>query len=201
MIKLAFFPLFILLCLNSVAFGAHKIVFIGDSLTEGYGIEQKYSYPQLVEQKLKKEGVSVEVINGGVSGSTSASGLSRLKWFLKSKPTHVFLALGANDGLRGLKVSETQKNLAKIIEMAQEKKIKVILAGMKMPPNYGKEYTADFKKIFPALAKKYDLPLVPLLIEKTAGRKEYNIQDGIHPNQKGHELIAQTVYPYIKKNL
>jgi acyl-CoA thioesterase I len=180
-----------------------RIVFIGDSLSEGYGLPTEASFPFLVDKALKSEGIQAEVINAGVSGATSASGVPSLKWQLKQKPALILLALGANDGLRGIKPAATKANLSNTIELAQKEKIKVILAGMKMPPNYGAEFTKEFEAIFPALAKKYSLPLIPFLLEGVAGKKEFNLPDGIHPNAKGYELIAKNVLkillPEIKK--
>lgn len=193
--------LVILCCFHFLAFGAEKIIFIGDSLTEGYGIEQKYAYPALIQEQINKENLDYKVLNGGVSGSTTASGKSRLKWFLKSTPKIIVVALGANDGLRGIKIEESEKNLSQIIELAQKNNIKVLLVGMQMPPNYGLEYRNKFKRIYPRLAKKYKIALVPFIIEGVAGKKEYNIQDNIHPNKEGHKIISKTVYKYLKELL
>lgn len=178
-----------------------KIVFIGDSLTAGYGVEKEYAYPALVQKKIDELGLNWEVINGGISGSTTASGMSRMKWFIKTQMKIVVLALGANDGLRGIKVEESEKNLAQTIEFAQQNKIKVILAGVQIPPNYGKEYTENFKNIYPKLAQKYNVPLIPFIIEGVAGKREFNISDGIHPNREGHKIVSETVFKYIKEYL
>lgn len=180
---------------------AKKIVFIGDSLTEGYQLSKEYSFPSLIQKKLDKDNLNYEVINGGVSGATSASGMSRLKWFLKSEPEIIVFALGANDGLRGLKVAKTRSNLEKVIQRAKELDIKLILAGMQIPPNYGVAYTESFRKMFPTLAKKYNVPLIPFLLEGVAGKKSLNLADGIHPNKKGYEIIANTVYKKLKELL
>lgn len=175
------------------------IVCLGDSLTAGYGIDKDKAYPALVEQKLKSKGKDVKVLNAGVSGSTTASGKSRLKWFLKkSNPDILLLALGANDGLRGLKLAQSEKNLEEVVVMAKEKDIKVLLAGMRLPPNYGEEYTKAFKAMYEKLQKKHDLPSIPFILEKVGGKKELNIEDGIHPNEKGHEAIAETVLKYLE---
>lgn len=183
------------------AYGTEKIVFIGDSLTEGYGVEKDYAYPTLIQKLIDKDGLDYKVINGGISGSTTASGMSRMKWFIKTKMKIVVLALGANDGLRGIKVEESEKNLAETIEFAQKNKVKVILAGVQIPPNYGKEYTEKFKNIYPKLAKKYQIPLIPFIIEGVAGKREFNISDGIHPNKDGHKIVSQTVYKVLKEHL
>lgn len=187
--------------LMSSASATEKIVFIGDSLTEGYSLDPEFSYPSLIQKKLLRDGHDYKVINGGVSGSTTASGMSRLKWFLKSKPRVLVLALGANDGLRGIKLVETEKNLKKIIEIGLKNKMKIILAGMRIPPNYGASYTKNFKEIFPRLVKKYKIGFIPFLLKGVAGVAKYNIQDGIHPNAKGYEIVSENVYVILKDNL
>ena len=178
------------------------ILFLGDSLTEGYGIDKSKSYPQLLINKLRSEGQKeLKFINGSVSGSTSASASSRLRWFLKSKPDVLVLALGANDGLRGIDPSSTYKNLEKVIKKAKDQKVKVLLLGLRMPPNYGAKYTSDFENIFKKLANKYDLVFVPYLLKNVAGEKDLNQEDGIHPNEKGHEVMMKNVYPKLKSIL
>lgn len=186
---------FILLLAVAISGGlrAQTILFIGDSLTEGYNLTKEEAYPYLVERELKKKHPEVKVINGGVSGATSASGPKRLDWYLQAKPEIVVLALGANDGLRGLKAPDTEKNLSAVIEKAHKKNIDVILVGMKMPTNYGEAYRKDFESIYPKLAKKYKIKLVPFLLEGVGGNPSLNLPDGIHPNPKGHEIMAQNV--------
>lgn len=192
---------------SEVASNATKILFLGDSLTEGYGVSREKSFPTRVVEKLnarfvvRKMARRVEPIYGGVSGSTSASALSRLRWFLKSKPKILFLAMGANDGLRGLPVKELEKNLDATIQLAQKEGVTVILAGMKLPPNYGKKNAAEFEAVYPRLAKKYHLTLVPFLLSDVGGEKDLNIEDGIHPNEKGHAKIAEDIFPYLEKVL
>lgn len=196
------FLLIALLALN--VFASEKvtnILFLGDSLTEGYGVKKEEAYPKLVEQALIKKGHDVKIINGGISGSTSASGLSRLKWFLKAKPNILFLALGANDGLRGQKVEKVKLNLDKIISFAKEKQLKVVLAQMLLPPNYGKEYTDSFKELYSELAKKHKIVFIPFMLKDVGGVKEHNIEDGIHPNQKGHKILSDRVVSYLEKLL
>ncbi|AXX87490.1 putative lysophospholipase L1-like arylesterase [Malaciobacter marinus] len=178
------------------------ILFLGDSLTEGLGVAQKDVFPNLVENmiktKLKKD---IKIINGGVSGSTTSDGLSRLKWYLKRKPDIVFIALGANDGLRGLNLQQSQKNLEEIVEFAQKSKAKVLLAGMLIPPNYGPEYAKRFKKMYEEIKDKYKLKSMPFLLDGVAGEKELNQSDGIHPNAQGHKYIAKEVYKFLKEEL
>jgi acyl-CoA thioesterase-1 len=177
------------------------IVALGDSLTEGYGIEKEKAYPTLVEKKLNAAGFNVKVINAGISGSTTASAPSRLKWLLQSSPQILFLALGANDGLRGVDVNTTKKNLLDTIHLAKEHHIKVWLAGMKMPPNYGKKYTADFEKMFADVAKEEKVPFLPFLLEGVAAVPGLSQNDGVHPNVAGHEKLAELVFQFMKKNL
>lgn len=189
--------LFILL----VSFSVHaktKIVILGDSLTDGYGVARENAYPALVEKALKAAGKEVEVVNGGSSGSTAASGPSRIKWFLKGKPQIVMVALGANDALRGFSMKSTEKELSTTIEFAKQSGLKVLLAGMKAPPNYGKEYGAELEKIYRNLAAKHKVPLLPFLLEGVGGISTLNLPDGIHPNEAGHAIIAKLVEKHLK---
>lgn len=182
---------------------ARTLVIVGDSLTEGYGVAREKAFPALLEKKLvaKTPKAKWKVINAGVSGATSASCVERTKWHLKSKPEIILIALGANDALRGLKTEKTQASLDECIILAQKEKAKVILAGMLSPPNYGSGYTDRFRRIFPALAKKYKITLIPFLLDGVAGEKSLNQADGIHPNEKGHEVIAETVFKAIESDL
>jgi acyl-CoA thioesterase I len=203
-------PIFrwLLLMLTTTLLSAHaaaqtptpfSVLFLGDSLTEGYGLEFGESFPALIEARFKQEGRSdIKVINGGVSGSTSASAPGRLQWYLRSKPDLMVLSLGANDGLRGLPVAELKTNLTKTIEMAQKSGVKVALTGMLIPPNYGPEYTEAFAKVFPDLAKQYQLAFLPFLLDGVAAKPELNQADGIHPNPEGTKIVAETVYQFIK---
>lgn len=189
------------LVLFSTQLMAQTILCLGDSLTEGYQLAKEEAYPSLMEKELKKTHKDVKVINGGVSGATTASGLKRMDWYLKAKPDIMVLALGANDGLRGLKLTVTEKNLSTVIEKAQERGIKVILAGMKMPTNMGESYRKDFESMYPKLAKKYSLKLIPFILEGVGGKPEYNLADGIHPNPKGHEIMAKTVLKVLEDEI
>jgi acyl-CoA thioesterase-1 len=174
-----------------------RVLILGDSLTEGYGLEPEQAFPQLVEQQLISHGISVRVINGGVSGATSASAPSRLNWYLRSKPDFMLLALGANDGLRGLSVESMEENLSKTIEMAKQADIHVLLTGMLTPPNMGPEYSASFAAVFPRLAERYKLPLLPFLLEGVAAVPELNQADGIHPNADGAKIVSNIVYEFL----
>jgi len=175
------------------------ILFYGDSLTAGYGLSPEDAFPALVEKKLNKKGKAAKVVNAGLSGETSAGGLTRIDWVLR-QPIDVFvLELGANDGLRGLPVEQTSKNLQAIIDKVRKKfpNVKIVLAGMMVPPNMGQDYTTKFQKIFPELARKNDAILIPFLLEDVAGREELNQADGIHPNPAGHKIVAENVYKFI----
>ena len=175
-----------------------QIIVLGDSLTEGFGVSKSDAYPNLLQGRIARAGhANLAVINAGIGGSTSASAVPRVKWQLQNKPAVLILALGANDGLRGLKPEETFKNLGEAILLAQENKIKVLLVGMIAPPNYGKDYTRKFQAVFPDLAKKYHVPLVPFLLENVAGNPQLNQPDGLHPNEKGHQIMAKTVLQHL----
>lgn len=177
------------------------VVALGDSITEGYGIEKAFAYPTLLEKSLQESGYSIRIINAGISGSTSASGPGRLKWFLKSKPDYVFIALGANDGLRAVPASETKKNLEAVISECKKNNIRVLLASMKMPPNFGAKYTKEYEEIFPLVAKKYNVPLYPFLLEGVAGHPNLNQPDGIHPTEAGQKIIAEKLQAFFLQNI
>ena len=187
--------LFILLLLPTApVFGEPVILALGDSLTAGFGVSEKENYPSRLQVILKEKGYPHKVVNAGVSGDTSAGGLRRLDWLMKHNPKIVILALGANDGLRGMPVVEMQSNLEKIIQQCQKNNVKVLLAGMKMLPNYGKDYTEAFHQVYHYLSKKYDLPLIPFLLEGVAGIRKYTREDGIHPEGAGYKIITETVW-------
>ncbi len=190
-----------LLFINTGVCASTNILFLGDSLSEGYGLDEEQSFPRIVEKNLKEKKHDVVVTNGGVSGSTSASGVTRLKWHLKKKTDILVLELGANDGLRGLKLTETHKNLVEIIKLAKEKKVKVLLLGLLMPPNYGKEYVAEFETMYKKIASTEKVPFLPFVLNDVAGKSDLNLADGIHPNAKGHVIVAKTVTDFVEKNL
>jgi acyl-CoA thioesterase-1 len=191
--------LFLSLFSYPLLYAQTKVLFIGDSLTAGYGIPKEKAYPYLVASTLKSQfKKQIKVINGSVSGSTTASAVSRLKWYQKTKPDILFLALGANDGLRGIDLESSRKNLDKAIKYAKELKIKVILAGMMIPPNYGPDYTKAFLRIYKDLSENNKVTLLPFLLEGVAAKKDLNLADGIHPNEKGHEVMAKIVIKYLR---
>lgn len=171
-----------------------KIVVLGDSLTAGYGLLETQAYPALLQQKIDSDGYKFEVVNAGVSGDTSAGGVRRLDWALDGDVKVLIVALGANDGLRGLSVEEMKKNIGAIIQRAKEKNILVILAGMEAPPNYGPEYGASFRQAYQDLARQHRVLFIPFLLNKVAGSAELNLQDGIHPNPQGAIVVSDTVW-------
>ena len=178
------------------------ILFLGDSLTEGLGVSKEEAFPKLVENMIQTElKKDITIINGGVSGSTTSDALSRLKWYLKKNPYIVFIALGANDGLRGLDLNKSKENLEEIIQYAQKSNAKVLLAGMLIPPNYGDDYSKRFKEMYEDIKNKYNLKSMPFLLDEVAGKKELNQRDGIHPNVEGHKIIAKNVFTFIKEEL
>lgn len=171
-----------------------QIVVLGDSLTAGLGLATDESFPAVLQRRLDAAGRHYEVVNAGVSGDTSAGGLRRLDWSLSGDARVLVLALGANDGLRGLPPDQTRQNLARIIERAQTRHVTVILAGMEAPPNYGREYASAFRQTFQELAAEYKLPFIPFLLEGVAGDPSLNQADGIHPNLRGAQIVAETVW-------
>lgn len=175
-----------------------KVVVLGDSLTAGLGLVESQSFPALLQQKADDAGFEFEIVNGGVSGDTTAGGLRRLDWALQEDVRVLVVALGANDGLRGLSVAEMKQNLARIIETARGKSVVVVLAGMEAPPNYGAEYAASFRNAFRDLAKEYHLVFIPFLLDKVAGQPALNQADGIHPNPQGAAIVAETVWKVLE---
>ena len=171
-----------------------RIVALGDSLTAGLGLAQSQAYPALLQAKVDAAGLVYEVVNAGVSGDTSAGGLRRLDWALEGDVKVLIVALGANDGLRGLPVTEMKNNLAAIITRAKEKRISVILAGMEAPPNYGADYTSAFRRVYTDLAREHGVALMPFLLANVAGDPALNQSDGIHPNARGAEIIADGMW-------
>jgi acyl-CoA thioesterase-1 len=171
-----------------------RIVILGDSLTAGLGLPANQAYPALLQTRLNQEGLDYEVVNAGVSGDTSAGGLSRLDWALDGDVRVLVVALGGNDGLRGLPPDALKKNLSDIIERAQARHVRVILAGMEAPPNYGRDYIVSFHKVYPALAKQYGVELVPFLLQDVAGQETLNQSDGIHPTAAGARIVADNVW-------
>lgn len=179
------------------------ILFFGNSLTAGMGLEESEAFPAQIQQKIDSLDLPYEVINAGLSGETTAAGRNRINWVLNQNVDVFVLELGANDGLRGIPVEETKENLQSIIKTVREKNpdTEIILAGMQIPPNLGQEYTSDFRKIFPDLAEENDLHLVPFLLEGVAGNSSLNQGDGIHPTAEGYEIVADNVWEVLESVL
>ena len=172
----------------------HKIALFGDSLMSGYGLEKKFHLSTVLEKNLKEKGFDVNVINASVSGDTTSGGLNRLQWLLgKKKIDIVILCLGANDMLRGIKPSLIKQNLNKIVEILQERKITILLAGMLSQEALGTEYKSKFDRIYPELAKKFKISFLPFLLDGVALNPELNLNDGKHPNQKGIKIISKNL--------
>ena len=178
-----------------------RIVALGDSLTSGYGLESGDSFPSQLEKLLRAEGFPVSIDNAGVSGDTTAGGLSRVEWAVEGdiKPSLVIIALGANDMLRGLPVEQTKNNLSSIIEIIQKKNIPILLIGMKSPLNYPSPFIKKFNGLYHDLADKYDVALYPFFLEGIAMKSALNQADGIHPNSEGIKIMAKNILPHVKK--
>ena len=170
------------------------IVALGDSLTAGLGVAADEAYPARLEARLAREGLRYRVVNAGVSGDTTAGALRRIDWVLRARPAVVVVALGANDGLRGLPVAAMRDNLVAIVTRLREAGARVLLAGMRLPPNYGAEYTREFAAAFETVARRTSVPLLPFLLDGVAGRANLNLPDGIHPNAAGQKLVADNVW-------
>ena len=178
-----------------------RVVVLGDSLTAGLGLSPEEAYPTLLQLKIDEARLGYHVVNAGVSGDTSADGLSRLDWALDGDVRVMVVALGGNDALRGLPVGELKKNLATIIERAQAKKIRVVLAGMEAPPNFGQSYIVSFHQIYPELSNTYGVPLIPFLLQGVAGIDGLNQRDGIHPTAEGARAVADNVWTVLRPML
>ncbi len=194
----AIFFLFAALAVPGAAESAERlIVAFGDSLTAGAGVPQNRSYPAQLEARLRERGFPYRVINAGISGETTAGGLSRVDRILKMRPQIVILELGANDGLRGSDINLIRKNLDAIIDRLLKGKARVLLAGMKIPPNYGPEYTEAFARLYEDLSKKYNLPLIPFFLEGVALKPELMQEDGLHPTAEGYNVIVENLWPVL----
>ena len=179
------------------------ILFFGNSLTAGYGVDPSEAFPALIQNKIDSLKLNYKVINAGVSGETSAGGNSRVNWILR-QPVDVFvLELGGNDGLRGIPLTETKKNLQSIIDKVKAKypNAKLVLAGMQIPPNMGQQYATEYKNIYPALAAKNQITLIPFLLQGVGGDAKLNQHDGIHPTAEGHKIVAENVWKVLKDDL
>jgi acyl-CoA thioesterase-1 len=179
------------------------ILFFGNSLTAGMGLDPNEAFPALIQEKIDSLDLNYEVINAGLSGETTAGGRNRIDWVLNQNVDVFILELGANDGLRGVPLEETRRNLQAIIDIVRKENpdIKIILAGMQIPPNLGQEYAAEFRNIFPELAEENNVALIPFLLEDVAGNPELNQQDGIHPTAEGQKTLAQNVWEVLKPEI
>ena len=177
---------------------ARPRVALGDSLTAGLGLPPEQTYPALLQQSVDAAGLRYEVVNAGVSGDTSAGGLSRLDWALDGDVRVLLVALGGNDALRALPAEELRQNLSTIIERAQARHITVVLAGMEAPRNFGRDYVVKFHQVYPELARKYNVAFVPFLLQDVAGIQALNQRDGIHPTQEGAKIVAKNVWSVLK---
>lgn len=176
------------------------ILFFGDSVTAGLGVETNEAFPALIQNKIDSAGLNYEVINGGLSGETSAGGLRRIDWVLQRPVDVMILELGGNDGLRGIDLKSTKENLQQIIDKAKAKypEMKIIIAGMQVPPNLGPEYSNEFLQIYPALAQENNLPLIPLFLNSIGGNEELMQQDGLHPTSEGHKVLANLIWEHLQ---
>ena len=176
------------------------ILFLGDSIKAGYGLDPEQAFPALIQEKIDAKGWNFKVVNAGQSGDTSAGGLNRLDWLLKNRVDILILELGANDGLRGLPPETTKSNLQAIIERTQAKypEVKIIVAGIKVPPNMGGDYGRKFEAVFVDVAKKNKALLIPFVLEGVGGSRELNLPDGVHPTAKGHEIVAANVWKVLE---
>ena len=176
------------------------ILFFGTSLTAGMGLDPNEAFPAVIQEKIDSLNLPYEVVNAGLSGETTAGGKNRINWVLNQKVAVFVLELGANDGLRGVPLTETKSNLQAIIDVVKEKNAdtKIVLVGMEIPPNMGEDYTSEFRSIFPDLAKKNKLELVPFLLQNVGGVKELNQADGIHPTAEGQKILANNVWKVLK---
>lgn len=199
-LKVALIAVSLMLFNNSLAQENSRILFFGDSITAGYGLDTEQAFPALIQQKVDSVGLKYRVINAGQSGETSAGGVRRVDWILQQQPDIFFLELGGNDGLRGVDPNNTKENLQQIINKVNEKypDTKIVLAGMQAPPNMGERYAEQFKNIFFELADANNVVFMPFVLEEVAGDPELNQPDGIHPTADGHEIIAKNVWDVLK---
>jgi acyl-CoA thioesterase-1 len=198
------FPLFPYIpgsfAIYSPAFGQTRlIVALGDSLTEGLGVNSSQAYPALLEERLRKDGYSFQVINAGISGETSSGALSRIDWIISRRPDIVIVCTGANDGMRGIRTEVLRKNIQAIVRKLKQENIVVVLAGMRIFDSMGETYAGSFQRVFETVAEEENVIFMPFFLEGVATRKSMNLPDGIHPNAQGYRVIAQNLYPYVKQ--
>ena len=199
-LTMAFGGLFSSVSLANEAGEAANILFLGDSLSAGYGLDPVQAFPSLIQEKIDEKSLPFRLVNAGISGDTTAGGLGRINWLLRRKVDILILELGANDGLRGIDLESTKHNLQSIIDRTKSRypDCKIVIAGMMVPPNLGPEYTNRFRSIFQELANENDAALIPFLLEGVAGRPELNLPDGIHPTPEGHKILAENVWSVLE---
>jgi acyl-CoA thioesterase-1 len=191
-----------LLALAAVPIHAQPtLVFLGDSLTAGLGLDHSQAFPSLVEARMRKAGMDWKVVNAGVSGDTSAGALARMDVICRSKVDLMFVCIGSNDGLRGMPVAGLERNLRAILDRARKERIPVVLAGAMVPDNYGRAYQESFRAVFGRLAREYKVPLMPFLLDGVAMRPELNQEDGIHPNPEGARRVAEGVWKVLEPRI
>jgi acyl-CoA thioesterase-1 len=196
--------LMLLICCGAISASAaepaKRVIVLGDSIAAGYGVDPEEAFPSVLQKRVDAEGLPYKTVNAGVSGDTTAGGARRIGWVLKQPVDILVIELGGNDGLRGIAPAETQANLEKIIDAARgsNAEVKILLAGMQMPQNMGADYTEKFKAVFPAVAEKKKVTLIPFVLEGVGGKPELNQPDRIHPNAKGHQIVADNVWMYLK---
>ncbi|MBI2218349.1 MAG: arylesterase [Candidatus Rokubacteria bacterium] len=199
---LAVLAITFVLAAGAVSAAAEPVILaFGDSLTAGLGVAPDEAYPALLQARVRRSGYPHRVVNAGVSGDTTAGALRRVDWVLRSQPEIVIVALGANDGLRGQSPATTRENLEAIVHRFQGSGARVLLAGMRLPPNYGDELAREFAALFPAVAKRTGAPLMPFLLDGVAANPRLNQRDGIHPNAAGHRVIAERLWPHVERLL
>lgn len=186
---------------TETASDANVVAFLGDSLTAGPGLSTKETFPAIIQQKISGESLPWIVQNSGVSGDTTSLALSRLNWALKPNPKILVVALGSNDGLRGLSIDVMEKNIREIVSRAKQRGIKVILVGQKLPLNFPADYRKRFAGVFPRIARQYRIPLVPFMLEGVALNEQFVLEDGVHPNAEGAKKIADNVWPALLSQL
>ncbi len=193
----------LLLCALAMASAAHaapvKILALGTSLTQGYGVPPGFDFTVVLEARLRASGIDAKVINAGVSGDTSAGGLARLDWSLADRPDAAILELGSNDALRGQSPAQTESNIAAVLTKLKAAHVPVLLTGMLAPRNFGPEYAAQFDPIYPRLAKRFDVLFYPFILDGVAMNPKLNQADGIHPNPAGVRIVVERILPYVKR--
>jgi acyl-CoA thioesterase I len=185
---------------TSLAENKKTILFFGNSLTAGYGVEPSQAFPSLIQQRIDSLNLPYKIVNAGLSGETTAAGKNRIDWLLKEKFEVFVLELGANDALRGINLKESRQNLKEILRKVKEKypDVRIVIAGMEVPPNMGADYAKEFRSIFKDLAEEYKAVLIPFLLDKVGGEPKLNVADGIHPNAEGHKIVTETVWKALK---